>query len=370
LISRQQELDALLDEATCQEAVALDTEFVWTSTYSPRLGLIQLGWSQDHAYLLDVPALGNLERLGDLLSDSGVCKILHDSQQDLTILKAATGALPRNVFDTRLTAGFIGLASTLSLANLLLELAEIELAKSETRTDWLKRPLSEKQVEYALDDIRFLPALREHILAEAEGNGNLVRLEEDLATLDREELYLPRKPESQFLRIKGAGRLKPKSLTVLRALAAWRESEAAARDIPRGHVLQDAVLLKIAGQDIHSLADLKRSRLLPQGARRRYEETLGAVLAEAQQVPEAEWPEPIDQNRPSAEEKARTSAFLVQLEAVAKPLGIDPALICSRREASACFKGEHAEYHGRLTNGWRRKMAEQALSELAQGCSE
>ncbi|MYF17390.1 MAG: ribonuclease D, partial [Gemmatimonadetes bacterium] len=163
LINTPNELETLVNRALDAPCVGIDTEFVWEQTYYPRLGIIQVGLSENDCHLIDAVTLSDLSPLGTLLSDPHTVKILHDAQQDLWILRRITDAIPCNIFDTRCAAGFAGLSSNLSLGNLLRMRLNIQLPKTETRTDWLRRPLSDKQLEYALDGVRFLPAVREHI---------------------------------------------------------------------------------------------------------------------------------------------------------------------------------------------------------------
>jgi len=160
MINSMDKLNDLVEKARSTDAVAIDTEFVWTRTYLPQLGLIQLALSDEDCYLIDPLAIDDLSAFGKLLADQRVIKIFHDAPQDLAILHAATGHIPKNIFDTRLAAGFAGLPATFSLGNLIRNLLDISLAKTETRTNWLRRPLDKKQVNYALDDVRYLRAAR------------------------------------------------------------------------------------------------------------------------------------------------------------------------------------------------------------------
>ena len=146
MIDTQQALVAFCQRAQEAECLALDTEFVWNRTYYPKLGVIQVGLSAEDCHLIDAPAIEDLTPLGQIISNPAIVKILHDAQQDLTILKRATGAHPHNVFDTRCAAGLAGMSSTSSLAELLENVVGVSLEKSETRTDWLQRPLSDEQV--------------------------------------------------------------------------------------------------------------------------------------------------------------------------------------------------------------------------------
>ena len=172
-------LRSLVDRARKTGVVALDTEFVWERTYYPQLGLVQVGLSDDDCSLVDAAAL-DLTPLGEILEDPAIVKILHDAQQDLSLLRRATGSAARNVFDTQLAAGFVGLSATASLQDLVQALFDVTLPKTATRTDWLRRPLSDEQVDYALDDVRYLPEAREILLDRAERLGRAGWMAEEL----------------------------------------------------------------------------------------------------------------------------------------------------------------------------------------------
>ena len=136
-------------------AVGVDTEFVWDRTYYPTLGLIQIGYPDGHCELIDALEIQDWSPLAVLMSDPNTVKILHDAQQDLNILHRVCNGYPKNIFDTQRSCGFIGMSSTISLSELLKSTLRIHLAKTETRSDWLARPLSDEQLKYAQDDVRY-----------------------------------------------------------------------------------------------------------------------------------------------------------------------------------------------------------------------
>ena len=170
IIRSTPELEEACARARAAGTVALDTEFVWTRTYRPRLGLVQIG-TPSECWGLDCLQGLNPSALGELIADGSVVKILHDAHQDLEILWHYTGAKPQNVFDTRCAAGFAGFASTIGLQKLLQDAVGVGLAKTETCTDWTQRPLTDAQVRYALDDVRYLAELRKELVSRAEGLG-------------------------------------------------------------------------------------------------------------------------------------------------------------------------------------------------------
>ncbi len=341
-----------------ESVLALDTEFVWDRTYYARLGLIQIGLSDGASYLIDPLAIADLTPLGKFLEDPCKIKILHDAPQDLMILRRATGASARNVFDTRLAAGFAGLLSTLSLGNLLSEVLDIHLAKAHTRADWMARPLAPEELEYAADDVRYLPQVATLLGSRAREAGVEAWLNEELATLDGSDLYEEKDCRDAFLRIRAAASLAPRNLAVLRELAAWREQAARASDRPRRWLVEDGELVAMATDLPSCLSDL---RLSPQVVQQ-YGEALLAAGQRAQALPDGEMPEPFFQpNRDPAFRKS-VDAAMEQIATCAAEQKIDPQLVCSKnewarwaQEGSLAKAGENA-----LSRGWRSEFLKRA----------
>jgi ribonuclease D len=278
IIQTQADLEALVHLAGQTDSVAMDTEFVWERTYYPKLGLIQMALSDESCYLIDPLAIPTLRPLGTLLSDRGVIKILHDAPQDLAILKQATGTAPQNIFDTRLAAGFSDLPATLSLGNLVKELLDIELVKDETRTNWLQRPLSDKQVEYALNDVRYLRAVRVLLLTRIIGPKIKSWLQEELNLLNNPSTYEGPPDHDRYLRIRGCHNLSREELAILRNLTTWREGMARKLDKPRNHVINDALLLATAREKPLSLQALKENIGLSKKAFGNFGKTMVSIV--------------------------------------------------------------------------------------------
>lgn len=365
LIETTDQLVELVQEALTVEAVALDTEFVWERTYFPGLGLLQLSLGADREpVLIDAPAVGDLGALGLVLVAPRVTKLLHDGLQDLAILRRATGCgPPRNIFDTRLAAGFTGRSSVLSLTALTEELVGVALDKSETRTDWLQRPLSPAQLAYAADDVRYMHALWRKLSEDVRQRGNTERLAEELRELEQPALTDDRAPEEAFLRVKGRGRLDGKGLSVLRELAAWRELECRRRDRPRGHLLRDDELLALASKPPRSEEAIAK---LPALGKRKAGQHGAAILRAVERglaCPKQDRPEPVPRQRAAANATERADALIAWVDKVAAAHGIDSAILASRSDLRAVVRGASgAEY--RLLGGWRRALLEPELSRL------
>lgn len=366
MIDTAEALRSLVDRAREVGFVALDTEFVWERTYYPQLGIIQLGFSKEDCYLVDAGAL-DLSPLGPVLADAGIVKILHDARQDLLLLRRATGAYARNVFDTQLAAGFVGLSATLSLGDLVQALFGVTLPKTATRTDWLRRPLSDDQVDYALDDVRYLPAARDLLLERARERNRAHWVAEELELYDDPVLYEEKDPWTQYERVNGTGRLDARQLAVLRELAAWREVEARRQDRPRNHVVPDAVLAQVARYTPRSPGAMRQVR--GQFDRNRYEKRLiEAVEAGLARAPE-ERPRRPEQPVYDEVSNARTDFALAYVKGKGLAEGVDPQMVATRADVTALVYAGHgaAPADHDLLSGWRREFIGAELQQILAG---
>ncbi len=365
MIQTSEELAGLIDRMVECRCVSLDTEFVWERTYFPRLGLIQAALPGGECVLIDAVRELDLSPLGCVLADSAILKILHDAQQDLTILRRVTGSSPRNVFDTRCAAGFVGLGATVSLQELLGATLGVELAKTETRTDWLQRPLSERQISYALDDVRYLVAAHDELLNRIRQLSHERWLREELSGYDSEELYQDRDPAVQYDRIKGSGRLSARKLAVLQELAAWREVEARRRDIPRDHLITDRALLLIAQRIPRSLDELSALNGLPRNTASRYGKKLvGCVMAGLNLPKRYCPPTPPRHRRPNV--RSLVNKALAVVRDRASSARIDPTLVATRAELNVlAHEARNADpRRHRILLGWRREFVGADILEL------
>lgn len=363
LIQNETDLAKLVTEALKTDAVALDTEFVWERTYYPKLGLIQLALSDEQCYLIDPLAIEDLSTLGKLLSDRSVIKILHDAPQDLTILQRATGVTPQNIFDTRLAAGFSNFPATLSLSNLVKELLDIELSKEETRTNWLKRPLSTDQVRYALDDVRYLRAVRVLLLTRIIGPKIRSWLQEELNLLNNPANYNGFDTSKRYRKTRGASSLNQQELAILKNVATWREGTAKKVDRPRGHILKDVVLLEIAKTKPTTKVDLKEKTSISDKAASKYATTINAIVETTLTQEKSSYPELKKQVRLNKNDKDSLENLNNLIELKCELLGIAPSLIGNSAELKKLTKTlsgkQSIEYKQlRQTDGWRKNFLE------------
>lgn len=362
MISTMQELEALVARARQTDSVALDTEFIWERTYYPRLGLIQLALSDEDCYLIDPLAIEDLSPLGALLADKSVIKILHDAPQDLAILSRVTKAVPATIFDTRVAAGFSGLPSTISLVDLIAVLLDIHLSKTETRSNWLKRPLDNKQVEYALEDVRYLRAVRILLLTRIIVPEIKQWLQQELDLLNTPASYSAKDDYDAFKRIKGAASLEGGSLAVLQELAAWREREARNLDRPRGHIVTDKALFSIVYSRIRTLAALEDSGLLSVRQLQRYGPSIITRTKRGLSAPDLVCPELKRQVHLNAKEKKVYELLKSFVQLKCDMQGIDTQLIGTTSELKQLAKNLNdpgSPLPHRLTGGWRKIFLEE-----------
>lgn len=363
LIQNETDLEILVARAKQTDAVALDTEFVWERTYYPQLGLIQIALSDEDCYLIDPLAIKNLQALGQLLADRGVIKILHDAPQDLAILQRATGAIPQNIFDTRLAAGFSNLPATLSLSNLVKELLDIDLAKDETRTNWCQRPLTDEQVRYALDDVRYLRAVRILLLSRIIGPKIKSWLQEELNLLNNPAAYSGPPADERYMKIRGSSALDQPGLAILKNLSTWRDGMAKKLDRPRGHVIKDALLVELAKQKPTTLEEQKLQCGLSDNATAKYGKIVAAIIETTLGQPAATYPALERPTRLSPTDREALEKLNNLINFKAGLLGIAPGLLGNSSELKLLVttlnaKKAEASQQLRQTDGWRKSFLE------------
>ena len=238
--------ESALEDACFQLAghlrLAVDTEFVRTHTYYPRPGLIQVS-NEDAIFLIDPSAFDTkvLQPLGERLMHPDTQLLMHSAGEDLEIFLRLWGRLPENLFDTQVAAGFCGFERQMGLQRLLKDALNIELSKGETRSDWLQRPLTDRQCHYAAADVRYLFELADLLVSELERQGRLEWCEEDCRKLVSR--YQHKTPDDQlYLGFGGGWKMSPAQQAALKHLACWRETLAKTEDTPKTFIAKDASL--------------------------------------------------------------------------------------------------------------------------------
>src|SRR3954451_7161741 len=277
IVTTSPALDELAAELQTGALIGLDTEFLRERTYRAELCLVQLS-SHSDAWCIDPLALNDLSPLAGILTMPAITKVMHASRQDVEVLFPMAG-LVRPVFDTQIAAALTGLPAQIGYGELVRRLLGKELPKSHTRTDWSRRPLSPEQVEYALDDVRYLLPLKANLEEQLDKLGRRAWLSEELAGLGESELFTV-DPETAWLRLKGLRGLDAGRQRLARSLAAWRERRAIERNRPRGWILDDSVLREILMRVPRTVEQLQSiPEMTPGLVRHCSEELLGMVAA-------------------------------------------------------------------------------------------
>jgi ribonuclease D len=345
--------------------LAIDTEFVRERTFFPRLGLIQVS-DGERAVLIDPLAVGDLVPLCEVLDAPETLKVIHSASQDLEIFFRALGRFPQPILDTQEAAALAGVGAGLGFGRLVAERLGVELAKGETRTDWLKRPLTEAQLTYAAADVVYLLPLYESLRAELESQGRWEWALEDSAALL--EATFDEDPEEAHRRIKGAGRFERRGLAAVRALAAWREREARRRDLPRNMVLKEEVLLELAKRRPKEPAELGKIPGAHPALISRDGERWLAILDEVAALPESALPPLVERKKPAAAVDALEDKLRQHVRAKAAEIGIAPEVLASRRPLAALSRSVESADPPHLPSeleGWRRAVIGEDLLAIA-----
>jgi len=348
--------------------LGLDTEFVRTNTFFHKLGLIQISDGRT-SWLIDPLAARDLSPLAGVFRSPGV-KVLHSASEDIEVFHRFLAALPEPLFDTQIAGAFAGAGAFLSYQKLVAAYLGVELAKEETRTDWLARPLSAAQLAYAAEDVAFLVPLYERLTRDLESLGRLSWAAEDSAAL-LDTSRFEEEAETAYLRVKGAGRLDRRQLAVLRLLAAWREREARRRDLPRSFVLKEDLLLALATRRPQEPRDFQRLPSLDARQAARDGATWLQLIEQAASLPEAELPPRIAGKPFSPAVRTLENRLREKVRKKAAALGVPPEILAPRRTLDALLRLTVGKADPRLPQeleGWRREViGEDLLQEALAG---
>jgi ribonuclease D len=358
LIDRQADLDDLLATLVDEPRYALDTEFHRERTYYPRLALVQLAWPGGLA-LVD-PLAVEPRSLTKLFESSAVA-VAHAAQQDLDVLTHAVGAIPSRLFDTQVAAGFVGYG-TPSLVSLVQGELGMTPAKGDRLTDWLRRPLTDAQRAYAAADVASLLELQDRLVAELSSLGRLGWVEEACEEL-RTRPAGAIDPMSAWVKLKDARSLRSRARAVAQAVAAWREREAAANDMPVRQVLPDLAILGISQRQPTTIEELAQARGVDERHRRgRIGREIVAAVADGKAAEPPPIPDAVDElDRSKRPAITLVSAWISQ---VARDARVDTALLATRADLVAALRGDP---DARLAHGWRAELVGDGLSRLMEG---
>ena len=361
-ISTYEELSAFCERAARFDAIAVDTEFLRERTYHPRLCLVQVA-TPDECVVIDVIAIDNLAPLAILMRDEGTVKVFHACSQDMEVLNYTLGALPAPIFDTQVAAAFLGERMQASYNGMVHAFCGVTLPKSESLTDWSRRPLTPEQIEYALDDVRYLIKAYDVIMERLDESGRASWVLDEIKPLtDRSHYVVDRRVA--FKRVKRVNSLTRRQLAVARELAAWREARAEYSNIPRKWLMSDEVLIALSKRPPHDAASLRRVRGTEQLSDADVAGAL-SVIARGESCPADKYPFIARTHKPASPELESVIDLMYALiRLVGERSGVATAMIASRDDLVDYV--DHPQ-DSPLREGWRFELVGTLIDDLLNG---
>ena len=360
-VESSERLASLCQQWHALDSIILDTEFVRTSTFYPAAGLIQVA-AKGEFFLLDPLAINDMTPFASILTDTSIVKVLHSCSEDLEVFKRLLSVVPAPLFDTQLASSYASVGNNLSYQKLIKALLDVDVPKEETRSNWLKRPLTQSQLDYACLDVVYLEkayVMLVDLLFEQE---RLLWLQEDCQGLVNKALS-PMKAEDMYQKIRWAWKLKPISLAVLQAMTKWREHTAIDKDLPRSHVVSDKMLWDAAYRLPQTIDALSRTEDIKHSAVRKYGEQLLDVIAQSSKTPLSEMPKSMDKPL-SSRAGDMMKALKKVLVGLSEELSLAPEHLARKKELEALVRSGYSQGTYTLPEalcGWRKDIVGEPL---------
>ncbi|MDO9459870.1 MAG: ribonuclease D [Alphaproteobacteria bacterium] len=364
LITDTDELTAYCARLAQAPYITVDTEFLREKTFWPRLCLVQVAGPEDEL-IIDPLAPGmDLSPLYDLMANTAVLKVFHAARQDVEIFHHDGGVMPRPMFDTQVAAMVCGFGDSVGYDTLARKISKVHIDKSSRFSDWSVRPLSERQLKYAMQDVTHLRGVYEWLARELRKNGREAWLMEEMAILTDPKTYLT-EPREAWLRIKTRGGNR-RFLGVLREITAWRETEAQTRDLPRNRVIRDEALLEIAAHPPHTIAEMGKMRSVTAGfAEGKLGQSLLAAIRLGAEMPEADLPPLPDRDPPGKSTGGTVELLKVLLKIKCEQAGVASKLVANSADLDRIAADDEADVPA--MHGWRRELFGLAALQLKHG---
>ncbi|OUO88945.1 ribonuclease D [Gordonibacter sp. An230] len=362
-IANQESLEAFARRAMRSSVLAVDTEFLREKTYYAKLCLLQLA-TDDETVIVDPFEVEDLRVLAPVLEDGSVVKLFHAGGQDLEILLREVGTLPRPLFDTQVAAALLGHTQQIGYAALVHAECGVTLKKIDSFTDWSRRPLSDSQLEYAADDVAYLPRMYERMRAKLVELGRLSWLDRDFEDMADPARYAANERE-RYRRLKRVSQLSRRQLAAAREVAAWRELEAQRRDVPRKWVLTDEQIVEACKREARSIDELFMVRGMSDRLSTKDARTVVSLVSSALDAPPSAWPEPdrCGKNEPNVDAELDLMCALVRLRA--KQNGVAFPTLASHDDLARVARGYREGID--VLRGWRRSLVGEELLRLLEG---
>ena len=362
LVETNEQLAEVCQLLSQQDWIAIDTEFMREKTYYPELSLVQIG-IPDGCWCIDPLAVSDLNPLIDLLTNRKVLKLFHAASQDIELLYYLCKEAPGPVFDTQIAASMLGYGDQMGYANLVQEVLGITLEKTQSRTDWSRRPLTEAQLSYAADDVIYLWQLYEKIRQSLESKGRLEWLTPDFEQLESlDNFQLGR--DALLKKVKGQQRLKPRQLAIAREIAIWREKRSQHINKPRKWVMSDDILCDISKQTPDTLEKLGHIRGIHDNLVKHHGKDILNAIQTGLSLPAEELPRPPKRKKLSREHSVIIDTLNGLLSYAANKADISPTQLANRKDLEKYLQGDSKIP---LMQGWRYQLAGKLIEEFLSG---
>ncbi|MCY4232851.1 MAG: hypothetical protein OXE59_03785 [Bacteroidetes bacterium] len=357
------ELKDLCKRIESSPSVAIDTEFISGEAPKTILSVVQVGFNHQDVFLIDALAFEDLNILRPVLESEDIIKIMHDGGQDLELISQSSGAIPQNIFDIKLGARLLGAGTNYSLSEIVHTFCGIGLSKEQQRSDWLLRPLSDAQISYAEQDVKYLPEIQTMIRSQAEKMGRLHWIDEDMLKFNDPNHYTPLSPSERILRSSMAHFFEPSQRAVLVALTEWRSQVSEILCITPKQLIKDGEILRLATRRITKPASVGRvCRSLP----RRYQAEVAKLIRKALKTPKHHCPSSFAQSPLKGIEIIKRRLLQTVVDGCALDHGIQPDLIASKSVLNDLVLNPDMS-DSILLHGWRRELIGNDLLRVLEG---
>lgn len=341
---------------------AIDTEFVREKTYYPVLALIQIATEQ-HMGCIDPLAFDDFEPLKKILQKPDLIKVFHSSSQDLEILFQSYNQIPTPVFDTQLAAAVLGYNHQISYADLVQNVTEVQLEKKYTRANWVHRPLTEGELDYAMDDVRYLMPVYRHLKSELEVKKRGAWIEKELQSMSAESTY-QLDTSKLWKKLKGSQKLKGIQLQIASLLCEWREQLAQKKNLPKRWVIKDELIFDIARLKPNSVAELTSIRDANEKFVEQHAKTVFDLIDKAQTIDASEWPKHDKVKVLTSGQQSIGDCLMALCREIAEDNNIALATLATRKDIDNLIINRK---NSQLAQGWRFEMAGEKLLDFIHG---
>ncbi len=360
-IDTDSELQLFCADLSHEKWLALDTEFIREKTYYPELALIQIA-SENKIACIDPYKIQDFTPLTDLFDDYNIVKIFHSPSQDLELFAHIFKAAPQNIFDTQLAASLLGIGNQIGYADLVNKLCKVQLDKKHTRTDWSRRPLSESELDYAIDDVRYLGEIYKTLTDKLIAADRINWLAQDFKTMSDIEHYQIHW-ESLWKKLKGSQKLKGDELNYADQLCQWREKQAQQKNLPKRWIIKDEDVVDISRLKPTDLSGFKSIRTLNERFIKQFGNDIINVLKDADNIADDLRPKHEKFKSLSDNQQTKADCLMAICRRCAAQSDMAMASLATKKDIDKMILGKDSK----LLTGWRFEMAGEACQQFLKG---